>query len=625
MALTGDVDIIKHANELLGKKQFHQAIKIYISVLRKQPQNTDALNMLGAALIAIKKNQLAINFLEKALQESPENPYILNNLGLAYFTAKKLNEAKRIFERINKIKPDFKLATNTLLQIYQSKKEYSKALALIEQQQELFPKESALTLIKACLYTDLKQYQNAYNLFKLISDNNNFLIVWYYGICAYFLNKNEQAIQLLDRATQLNNQNHEVWNNLGTALTKKKHRVFLRELHCFRKAFKIKPDFYDAYNNYALTLIIANKAAVAKKILEDLTEKKPDNIQMKMNLALAYRITGHLDKAKYIYKSIIKAYPDYHQAKANLALNYLTTGNLIKGWSNYEYRWSLPGLENFNNDFKQPLWNGESLDGKTLLIACEQGFGDTIQFARYIPLIKKGSGKIIVTCQNPIYSLISTVQNIDNVSDMDRKNIKSDFYIPLLSLPKIFETTLDSIPKNIPYFSINKHKQTKWQQYFEPYQNNFKIGINWAGNPMHKLNAYRSIKPAYFKKIKINSSIKLFSLQKENNKEACEKYGFIPLGNKFTDFADSAACLTGLDLIISVDTAIAHLAGSLNLPIWTILGFYHDWRWLQDTVDSPWYPSMTLFRQPKLHDWDNVFDMLIIALKKLMGEQAKHE
>lgn len=611
------------SNELLSKQNFKKSAALYIKQLKQNKNNADALNMLGATLIALKKTHFAASFIKKALELEPDNPYILNNLGLAYFSAGDLNKAESIFEKINNLKPDFTSAANTLLKIYQTKKEHQKALQLIIQQQTIFPDNPALKIIQGCIYTDIKEYKKAYDIFKNIYQVNtkDFLTTWYYGICAYNLNKNEQAIQLFETAIQINDQHPVVWNNLGTALTKRESRNYRSELYSYHKAIKLKPDFYDAYNNYALTLIIANKINLAQKILKKLNAIYPDNIQAKMNLALTYRILGELDAASDIYLDIIKKEPNNRLTKANLAFNYLTAGHLHKGWQYYEERWALPDLQKFNTPFEQPLWQGEDLNGKTLLIACEQGFGDAIQFVRYIPLINKGTGKIILACRKPIFSLLKTVKNVDQVINIEMNKIQHDVYIPLLSLPRIFNTELENIPQNVPYLSIDSKKQKKWQDFFVDYKDDFKIGINWAGNPRHKLDLHRSVKPKYFEKLNINPSIKLFSLQRDNAYDACKKYGFISLGDKFSDFSDTAACLSCLDLTISVDTAIAHLAGALNLPIWTVLGFYNDWRWLQHRQDSPWYPSMHLFRQPKRNDWNSVFDDMIIKLDNLVKEK----
>ena len=476
--------------------------------------------------------------------------------------------------------------------------------------------ETNVLLDKAITLTQSQDYQQAYNIFQKLSNqlNDNYKAYWCYGICAYYLHQLVQAQQLLEHALTLNNQEPQIWNQLGVVLSKQNNNI-VKEFSCFKKAARLAPNANGAYVNCAQTLIKAKKFKLAYKILDAINKATPDLTDVIINFAYLNGILGRFDDAYGLYKNIIEKRPNDIKAKANAAFNYLRKGEFDKGWEFHELRFELPALTGFKKFFKQPKWQGESLNAKTLLILCEQGFGDVIQFVRYIPLINKGSGKIILAAQKPLITLLKTLKNVDEIIELNNIDVKHDYHIPLLSLPKLFNANFDNIPENIPYLKIDPQKQVHWKNFFEKYNNSLKVGINWFGNPRHKSDKLRSINPKYFHRLSQATNLQLFSLQFENVAETCKKFNFIPLGQYFKDFSDTAACIACMDLIITVDTALAHLSGAFNIPIWNLLYTNSDWRWFIERTDSPWYPSMHLFRQTKPSDWNDVFDQVTLALK----------
>jgi hypothetical protein len=291
----------------------------------------------------------------------------------------------------------------------------------------------------------------------------------------------------------------------------------------------------------------------------------------------------------------------------------LLTGNLVDGFKDYEWRFKLPGFLGVQQNI--PLWKGQSLTGKTILINSEQGYGDTIQFSRYASMLSDRGAKVILETHKPLARLFEVMDELDQVIVRGAKPIHADFQVPIMSLPHRFGTTLDTIPAEVPYlqslsvpiFDITSKTQTV-------------IGIAWAGNPKHKNSwaANRSLEITSLNPLFDIPDIFWVSLQvDERHIEAAsvhKKEILYDTRDQIEDFADTAAVISGLDLIITVDTAVAHLAGALGKPVWVLLSFAADWRWLLDRDDSPWYPTMKLFRQKAPGDWKSVISSVREAL-----------
>ncbi|MCP3907085.1 MAG: glycosyltransferase family 9 protein, partial [Oceanicoccus sp.] len=288
----------------------------------------------------------------------------------------------------------------------------------------------------------------------------------------------------------------------------------------------------------------------------------------------------------------------------------LLTGNYKKGWP--EYEWRLKTKAHRLRDFHKPVWDGSTLNGKTILVHTEQGFGDTIHFIRYLPMIQAQGRNVIFECLPNLTRLLKNSAGINNIIERAPKpTVKYDTHIPLLSLPGIFGTTLDSIPSGIPYITVNSELIEQWRTRFDK-DNGFKVGIVWSGNRHNKKDHIRSCTLTDFAPLMEIPGTSFYSLQKgpasaeaNNPPKGLE---IINLDNEINDFADTAAAIAYLDLVISVDTAVVHLAGALGKPVWTLLHFAPDWRWLLNRNDSPWYPGMQLFRHTKGNDWTELFE-----------------
>jgi len=338
------------------------------------------------------------------------------------------------------------------------------------------------------------------------------------------------------------------------------------------------------------------------------------------NLGLLYHASADIEKAIACYEKAIALDNDYADAHYNLALSLLLNGNYKQGWQEYEWRWQLSNAQEVKKEFSfAKAWQGESLIGKTILIYSEQGMGDAIQFIRYIDLIAKQAEKIIVQCPRVLKKLFSSIPQIHEIVMPEELLPVFDFYTPLMSLPYLLKTDLNSIPANTPYLTAPASASFA----FLMDKTKFNIGLVWAGNSTHKNDKNRSIDISQFQSILQLESVQFYSLQTGKQRADLQKikahHAIIDFGEKFANFADTAAVIQELDLIICVDTSVAHLAGALNKPVWVLLPFVPDWRWLMETEKSPWYPSMRLFRQPAIADWESVF---VILKKELETESV---
>ena len=306
------------------------------------------------------------------------------------------------------------------------------------------------------------------------------------------------------------------------------------------------------------------------------------------------------------YADAIARDPENPEAHFNAAVTRLCLGDFRDGWKQYEYRWQKKDVAAQRRDFPQPMWRGEKdLHGKIVCLHAEQGLGDTIQFARYAPLVAALGANVIVGVQRPLTALMATVPGVSLVLSDGEALPDFDLHCPLLSLPLAFETDLATVPANIPYLWPHEQRMAKWRGRL-PQSGRLRVGICWAGSSVHLNDHNRSLPLARFASVMSVPGLEFVSLQKEvSTAQAAilEEYGVLQLGQEFADFADTAAVIAMLDLVIAVDTSVAHLAGAMGKAVALLVPFSPDWRWLLDRTDSPWYPSMRLFRQTAIGDW----------------------
>jgi hypothetical protein len=316
--------------------------------------------------------------------------------------------------------------------------------------------------------------------------------------------------------------------------------------------------------------------------------------------------------------------PDLPEARKNRGIARLQAGDFAGGWEDYEWRWQCPELS--ARRLTQPLWDGSPLEGKAILLHAEQGLGDTLQFIRYAPRVKNRGGRVIVACQRSLIPLLRGCQGIDEIVGLGDPPSAFEVHAPLMSLPRIFNTTLDNVPADVPYIEPDARLVDYWRGELKSI-GGFKVGVAWQGSPEFRFDRLRSVPLVNFAPVADLPGVTLISLQKGYGSDQISAIADRPnvldwssrLDETSGPFLDTAAVMRSLDLMITSDTATAHLAGAIGVPVWVAIPFSPDWRWLRDRDDNPWYPTMRLFRQQRRGDWEHVFRRMATALAQQIG------
>jgi Flp pilus assembly protein TadD len=466
----------------------------------------------------------------------------------------------------------------------------------------------------------------------------------------------ETAIQSLEQAIRLKPDDVEAYYNLGLAF--QGLRRFNAAIACYHRALELNPSFAEAWNNLGNVFKKQQKLDSAVACYRRTIELRPNDAQPHSNLGHALQELGNLDEAVSYCRRAIKLNPELADAHVNLGQALQKLGELVeaekhfskaleldsgcaeahlnqsmlkllkgdfeRGWTEYEWRWKTGQVP--VRQFPQPRWNGESLAENTIMIRAEQGLGDAIQFIRYANAVKALGGTVVVECQKSLVKLLANCPGIDRLVGQGDELPPFDFHAPLLSLPGVFKTTLDTIPAKVPYVFADPALVDEWREKLSGIDG-FRIGINWHGRGGQGSFRLRDIPLDHFAALTNIRGVRLISLQKGDGREelkgAAGRLPIVDLGEDVDGahgpFLDTAAIMKNVDLVITSDTAIPHLAGALGVPVWLALPSVADWRWLLERSDSPWYPTMRLFRQKKAGDWAGVFEEIVAALRDLIS------
>lgn len=656
-------DMLQKGIKLHKSGDLDAAANIYNKILEQHSDNIDTISLLGTLNLQTGNLDTARYLFEKLIKLKPDNAIAHNNLGSVFQLSKRFNEAIISYKQAILLKHDYDEAYYNLGNAFQSIGQLDDAIANYRHAIALNPDDADVhsNLANALRKNKkpeeaLVSYKQATKLMPLNAELHNNL-----GAALQEQNKFDEAVLSCRQAVILNPKLAKAHNNLGTAL-KKKHKLE-DAIKCFNKAIELKTDYAEAYYNLGSALhtsgnyiesVNAYKRAItikpdyakahynlgnAMKKLNNLDEAvirykhaikiKPDYVMAYNNLGTILQEQGKINEAAECYSRAIKLKPDYAEAHLNKALTSLLNGNLESGWQ--EYEWRLQTKNYAFRKFNFPMWDGKPLNGKNILIHTEQGFGDTIQFIRYLPMVQAQGGYVTFECPENLICLLKNYVGIDKIIEKKTYGKLSkhfDFHVPLLSLPGIFGTTLDSIPSQKQYISVNPDLIDQWRTRLND-DHKFKIGIVWAGNPNHKKDHNRSCSLNDFASLSEIPEITFYSLQKgqasfETNNPP-DGMKIINIETDLHDFTDTAAVILNLDLVISVDTAVAHLAGAIGKPIWTLLPFVPDWRWLLNRSDSPWYPGMRLFRQTQPDDWIEVFKQVKDTLTQRISDCGRQK
>ena len=385
------------------------------------------------------------------------------------------------------------------------------------------------------------------------------------------------------------------------------HLLELRDeaIRWYRKAMTIDNNLGEAHNNLGKALLEQRRFQEAADAFTEAGRLLPGSPVPPASQASALLGMGRLDQAEQLCKDALQRDPDYAEAHWNLALILLKQGHYAEGWQEYEWRWRTPSFPSPHRCFPYPAWDGrQPLQGKRIVIHAEQGYGDTIQAARYLPLLEQQGSQLIVACQPPLVRLLSSVSRTIQVLPFGSELPTADYHLPLFSLPGLFSPDITAIPSSYPYLQPPVERLQHWSALCEETAAGYRVGLAWSGKPVP--DPGRSIPPQLLAPLAQVTDISWFSLLVADQPRQSGVRLPFPMqdfSGQISDFADTAALISHLDLVISIDTAVAHLAGALGVPVWLLLPTPCDWRWMIDRNDSPWYPTMRLFRQAAPGDW----------------------
>ena len=403
--------------------------------------------------------------------------------------------------------------------------------------------------------------------------------------------------------------------NLGVIL--KTRHDYQAAIALYYRALALRPESTSLLGNLGNALLMSGRPEEALACHERFLEQQPESPEGHFNKALCLRALGRLSDAIFSFDRALSLCHDYVEAEWDRGLTLLMAGEYYDGFAAYESRWRLP--ETRRPRLKQPTWSGSDPAGKTLLLYTEQGFGDTLHFLRYARYLQEQQDtKVILHCQRELVPLLRQQNVFSQVNAYDDPLPAHDFHAPLLSLPWLAGLTETRLSEMVPYLAASPATQLP---FFSLAEGKTRVGIVWAGRPTHRNDHNRSCGLEHFLPLLALPQVRLFSLQNGHRTEDLHRYGvagaIFDLSPSMQDFADTAQLIDQLDLVITVDTAVAHLAGAMGKPVWVVLPFMGDWRWGISGDSTPWYPSMRLFRQTRLGQWQDVFTEVMTALGDL--------
>ena len=605
------------AGNLKEAKQFLQA------VVRAEPRYLPALNLLGVVFGRLGRNGDAMASYNRALAVAPQSIEAWYGLGMTQLAAGRPDNSIASFDRVLAFKPDFTQVHLMRAKLLTDLGRHDAALAGVEKLLSLMPNFAEGWLGRSIILFGLKRHDEALSAVdRALVLKSDLAEAWHgRGNALNELKRYDEALAAYDKALSINPNFAGAWHGRGTVLDELKR--YHEALGAYEKASGLAPDLTEAW-------LGRGNVFYALKRSEEALTSFDRALTLDRNLAEAWLGRGNvftdlkrLDEALTCYDKAIVLKPDFATAYFNRARGKLLVGRFKEGWTDYEWRWGAQHFPSKRPDLNVPDWQGKSLSGCHLLVYGEQGLGDIIQFVRYLPLLAEQKCEITFLVQEKLARLLrQSIPQVNIVGTLgDVRGI--DVQAALMSLPHRFDTELSSIPNKVPYLKAEPELEARWKTRIGTH--GFKIGIAWQGNPIGKIDEGRSIPLREFVRLSRISGVRLISLQKHAGLEQLaalpKDTGIETLGEDFDNgadaFIDTAAVMNSLDLIITSDTSIAHLAGALGRPAWVVLKEVPDWRWMLDREDSPWYPTLRLFRQSQRDDWDSVYAKMERELREL--------
>jgi tetratricopeptide (TPR) repeat protein len=566
-----------------------EAARCFRQELALNPRHAESFLNLGIALAGQGLYDDAANSYRQVLSINPTNADAHNNLGITLVMQKQFPEATQCFQDALRSDPDNVNAYINLGNVLKDQKRWAEAAECYRQALRRQP-----------------EHANAHNNL---------------GLALFGLGDSAAAIRCYRDAIRIAPDYASAYNNLGNTFQHLKQTEDAAD--SYRRALRINPNHANAQNNLGIVLFVQGKLAEAIACFRHALVLNPQFADALVNLGSVFVVERNFAEAAECFRQATVVDPGHKIALWNRGLLSLLQGDFANGWPDHELRvalpWSIP------RTFEQPRWDGSPLDGKTVLVYADAGLGDTIQFARFLPMVKERGGNVVFECQPALALLLEGIQGVDRVVAAGVPTPPFDVQIPLLSLPLLFEITLDNLPPKVPYVAVDPKSIEKWSKKLAR-KNGLYIGIVWQGS-QNQNSDLRSTKLKYFESVACLAGVHVVSLQvgPGSVQLADTIFPIIDLGGSFDrdSMEDMAAAMMNLDLVVTVDTSAAHLAGALGIPVWVALSYVSCWRWLLDRADSPWYPTMRLFRQCQFGDWHDVFKRIAAELPTFSAVSPK--
>jgi tetratricopeptide (TPR) repeat protein len=604
--------LFDQAVHLHQRGELLQAEALYRRIVAQAPNHADALHLLGVVVLQLGRPHECEPLIQRAIAINPQSAIYHGNLGRAFLAQGKFGEAETCCRKALSLRPDLADAHHNLGVTYQQTGRPREAIAHLHQAIALRPGFAESYRFLGASLREIGQAPEAVTAFRQAialdpadAQSHNSL-----GGALQDLGQTDDAIACYRKAIELSPALAHAHYNLGNLM--RDDGSTTRAIESYQRAIALRPVFPECRNNLGLCYQEGGR-------IDDAIGEYQIAISQQAHFDLAYKNLGNALSQKREFAASREAFehalrlnPQLDEARFDMGISLLLEGKLSEGWEQYEYRLRVSRLRG-QEEFVEPVWDGSDLSGARILIHCEQGLGDAIQFVRYVPLVKRTGGAVTVRCHPELRRLFDGQVEIDAVtSDTPRHGF--DVRCPLLSLPHVFHTTLETIPAEVPYLRADPEPAVRWRERLSEFKG-FKVGLVWAGNPSHGNDRNRSLSLSMFAPLTTLPGVRLISLQKG---PAAEQSRLMPALSDWTseisDFADTAALIENLDLVISCDTAVAHLSGAMGKPTWVLLPYNPDWRWLLDRTDSPWYPTARLFRQPGPGDWSGVIRQVVAVL-----------
>jgi tetratricopeptide (TPR) repeat protein len=582
--------LLASASAALG--EVAAAAEAYTQALELRPGLADLHCGLGHALAGMGKREQAAEQFAQALRLDPAHPDAAMHYGIALAQAGRVAEALPLLRQAVAAHPDAAAARHNL------------GVALAQSGH----KDEALHHLSEAVRLNPNYAEGHCNLGNVLRD----------------LRRHEEAVEHYRQAVRLRPDYAAACANLGLAYSDTGRRA--EAIVMLGHATRLDPTSAVTFNSLGLAFADVGRFAEAQAAYEQALKIDPKYAEAMANLGSCFKEQGRLDEALAAYELALWLEPQSVSAHYNRSLTLLQKGDYAQGWPAYEWRWKRPASP--MRPFPHPRWDGTPLEGKTILLWCEQGVGDGMQFVRYAPLVKAKGGTVLLECPPGLTRLMATCPGVDRALPGGEGLPSFDVQIPLMSLPAVFGTMLETVPADIPYLFAEPQRVEQWKERVAQVDG-YRVGVVWQGNPRFGWDHFRSFPLAALEPLAAVEGVRLVSLQKGPGTEQLRtlngKFDVMDLGEELDGdgaFLDTAAVMAHLDLVVGADTAAAHLAGALGVPVWVAVSAVSDWRWMVGPEETPWYPTMRLFRQGRLHDWAAVFERMAGTLRHHLAETS---